>query len=74
MLQRTEKRVGDAMSDTRTDLVLVQEELCRIIANANRWQTCSEAWMALLNARRIAESIICETESRDTGSASSERK
>ncbi len=43
-----------------TELTLVTEELCRVIAGADRWQTCLEAWKALMTARRIAESSIAE--------------
>lgn len=51
--------------DTRnipTELTLITEELCRVIASARRWQTCKEAWRAMLNARRIAESCIADVE------------
>ena len=44
------------------ELTLLQEELCRVIAFADRWQTCELARMALNNARRIGESVMAEVD------------
>ena len=42
---------------TAQDECLIVEELCRVIAGADRFQTCIEAWKAMLTVRRIAGSI-----------------
>ncbi len=42
---------------TSQDECLIVEELCRVIAGADRFQTCIEAWKAMLTVRRIAGSI-----------------
>ncbi len=42
---------------TAQDECLIVEELCRVIAGADRFQTCIEAWKAMLTVRRIAGAI-----------------
>lgn len=39
------------------EVMLICEELCRVIQRAERWQTISEAWLALLNVRRLYDEI-----------------
>lgn len=50
--------------DNAPNEILIIEELCRVMASAKRFQTCTEAWYAMMNVRRIAKSI------RDEGRAS----
>ena len=43
------------------DETLIVECLCRVIASADRFQTCIEAWSAIQRVRRIAKEIRDET-------------
>jgi hypothetical protein len=42
------------------DECLVVEELCRVIADARRFQTITEAWRAIITTRRKAKQIRSE--------------
>ena len=41
----------------RREYGLIAEELCRIMAQGNRWMAITEAWQAMLRARHEWEAI-----------------
>lgn len=53
---------------------LIAEAILREMARATRFSTCEDAWKALLNVRRIADSITQECKPHHQGGEPSTSK